>query len=377
MIAKTKTDCMSKLRKLRTDAENGTLAEGGGVTMKWWCEHWLTTIAPRTRQPKALETVRSYTNNHIVPALGRKKLERVTPTDVLHLTEMLVSPKSAGGKGLKTGTALNVHWTLSAILDSAVSQGRIPANVVKRVDPPRVVREERAPLTLNQAQMVLRHLGEKVDAAENDKARGEAAAALSRWATAMFTGARQEDLLGMEWDRIDLEAGTMDVSWALQWQKLKPDVHPQGVVYPRSVFAVAPGVLLRPIWKTACLVETKTKRSRVVPLIDPLVEVLRTHRELSGGRGLVWTRDGGRPLRRQDDTSAWNQLCAELGIEGVKQHGLRHTAATLLLEAGVTEDVRMQILGHSTAAAHRMYAHVSQEQTRAALEGTFGKMLDR
>ena len=45
----------------------------------------------------------------------------------------------------------------------------------------------------------------------------------------------------------------------------------------------------------------------------------------------------------------------------------RHTAATLLQELGVSEEVRMKIMGQSSAAAHQAYVHIDQAQTRAAL----------
>ena len=45
----------------------------------------------------------------------------------------------------------------------------------------------------------------------------------------------------------------------------------------------------------------------------------------------------------------------------------RHTAATLLQELGVSEEVRMRIMGQSSAAAHQAYVHIDQAQTRGAL----------
>lgn len=386
IVRKSKADAMNELRKIRTQVERGEVVTSRNVIMSVWCEHWLTEIAPTKLRPAALDTNRSYINNHITPAIGRKRLDRLTADDIRSVTRIMTRPIEEGGKGLATGTAKNVHWLMSGILDDAVKSGRVHNNVVDRVAPPAVVRTVRRPLTYNECMEILRHLAAHADATRNTDQELPAVQALARWTFGIFTGTRQEDILGLTWDMIDLNTATADIRRSLQWLPLRDGYsrghgrHLNGPdLYPREAFKVDPGVVFEPLWRSACLVETKTRRHRIVPLIPQLVASLRRLHEIDTTQragNLVFTRPDGRPLRRQDDTSAWNNLCRSLGIEGVHQHGARHTTATLLLEAGVPEDVRMAILGHSTAAAHRGYAHVDQTVTRAALEGAFSGMLD-
>lgn len=387
IVRKTKAAAVNELRELRTKVERGEIVESRAVTVKVWCEHWLAEIAPTKLRPRALETARSDLNNHVIPAIGKKRIERLTPDDIRHVTNTMTRPKSDGGKGLASGTALKIHWLMSGVIGDAVKSGRVHANVVDRVDPPPVKRRVRRPLEHTEAVLVLRHLSTAADQARGTDGEYAAVRALARWSMGIFTGARQEDILGIEWPRLDLtDAKVVDISWALQPLPLRPDApngrgsHQTGrIIYPAEVFDVAPHVVFRPTWRAMCLVETKTRRSRIVPLIPPLVAALTRLQELTPPdqpTDLVFTTSKGTPMRRGDDTAEWNALTAQLGIEGVEQHGARHTTATLLLEAGVPEDVRMRILGHSTAAAHRGYAHVDQSVTRAALEGAFGKMLD-
>lgn len=386
IVRKNKADAAAALREMRAANERGELADGRGVTVAKWAEHWLADIAPESMRPNALATAASYLRCHVIPAIGRKRIDKIGADDIRKVTRGMTAAPEEGGKGLATGTALNVHWLMSSMLDDAVKSRRIPVNPVAAVNPPRVKRTQRRPLTADEARLILAHLAGRADAAAGTDDEPAAVAALARWSCGIFVGARQEDILGLEWSRVDLDGGQVDISWALQPLPLRdgwsgsgyrnPDrMRGGGDTYPAEAFAVDAAVVFRPVWRSACLVEVKTRRSRIVPLIAPLVAALRRHRELAGGEGLVFTRDGGKPWWRADDTAAWNALCAAVGVEGVQQHGARHTTATLLLEAGVPEDVRMRILGHSTAAAHRGYAHIGTEVARAALDATFAQML--
>lgn len=72
------------------------------------------------------------------------------------------------------------------------------------------------------------------------------------------------------------------------------------------------------------------------------------------------TRPDGTPVVAADDTDQWRQVCVAAGIvsrieDAPDQHASRNTVATLLMEAGVEESVRMAILGHATVTAHRGY----------------------
>jgi len=75
----------------------------------------------------------------------------------------------------------------------------------------------------------------------------------------------------------------------------------------------------------------------------------------------------------KDDTAVWQEIQREAGVahpsgRPYHLHEARHTTATLLMEAGVDETVRIAILGHSSIAVTRGYQHARDEHTRAALE---------
>lgn len=84
-------------------------------------------------------------------------------------------------------------------------------------------------------------------------------------------------------------------------------------------------------------------------------------------QGLVCTDVDGRPIRPSRLTTAFRGLAALHGLKGVGLHDLRHTHATMLLEAGVDLKVVSARRGHSTIVLTAdTYAHVTQKLDREA-----------
>lgn len=118
------------------------------------------------------------------------------------------------------------------------------------------------------------------------------------------------------------------------------------------------------------------------------VEALRKHRagqleeRLAYGplwtdTGLIFTRPGGEPLRGQHVTERmFKPILKRAGLPHIRFHDLRHTAATLLLAAGVPAKVVSEMLGHASVAfALHVYAHVlpnMQKDAAAAMERLLG-----
>ncbi|MGC5258393.1 tyrosine-type recombinase/integrase [Gordonia sp. DT218] len=344
---------MQKLRKLRRDVEDGMAPVTDRTTVEKWLTEWLDTIVIRDVKPTTRATYQSTVRAQIVPRIGTKKLGKLTPRDVRGMCDGIAKDRS-------TGSALNAYWTLSKALTAAKNDGLIRDNPCERVSPPKALRESRGSHELDDVKRLLAHL---VEVGDPDLT--------ARWCLALFTGARQAECLGLEWDRVDFDRGLVDYSWTLQWLRLREKygrLSDDRTLYPRDMFDVDPGFDFRPIWRTGCLIPPKTGGSRrVVPMVAPLQAALEQHRGNTSGRGLVWTREGGRPYRKIDDSTRWHETLAAAGVADLTLHSARHTVATLLQQGGVPEAIRMAILGHSSAAMARNYAHVDQTLTREAL----------
>jgi len=187
-----------------------------------------------------------------------------------------------------------------------------------------------------------------------DAAKGDRLEAL--YVLAVTTGLRQGELLGLKWDDIDLEVGTLQVRRTLTTAKGGP-------------------VLSAP----------KTKNSRrTVKLSQTALEALRSHLEhqlgeidQAGGlwreNGLIFASEAGEPLdRRYITTHRFKPLLKRAKLPQVRFHDLRHTCATLLLSKNVNPKVVSEMLGHATIAITLdTYSHVlpnMQESAANAME---------
>lgn len=345
---------MQKLRALRREVEDGLVPVTAATTVAVWLDYWLTDIVSKTVGPGTLATYRSTVKRQIIPAIGNKRLAKLTPADIRAMNNTVATNHS-------TRTAEATFNTLSGALRAAKREGLIRENQCERVDRPKALSASRGALSADQVMQLFAYLAH------------DPAPRTSRMATALLTGARQAECLGLEWDRVDFDRKLIDISWQLKRLKLNKAVRPAGEVYPREAFDVRRDYNFRPIWRGVCLVPPKTESSRrIVPMIPPLEAALRQHRDHASGTGLVWTRADGSPIVPADDTSAWRDTLVASGIydEGddvPTLHAARHTLATLLQDADVPEPVRMAIIGHSTATAQRIYAHVDTTLTRRAL----------
>jgi len=188
---------------------------------------------------------------HIRPVLGKVKLKNLTPAHVRGLYREKLDA------GLSPRSVQYVHVTLHKALKQAIADGLIPRNATEAVKPPQVSREKMCPLTAEQVKVLF------------EAARGDRLEAL--YVLAVTTGLRQGELLGLKWDDIDLEVGTLQVRHTLTTAKGGP-------------------VLSAP----------KTKGSRrTVRLSQTALEALRSHPGASIG--------GDRP-GRQSVEREWSHL---------------------------------------------------------------------
>jgi integrase len=326
-------------------------------------EHWLETIHKPAVKPRTWQTNVSTVRNNITPHIGAVRLDELTAAHVRHMHKAIV------GAGRSTQTAHNAHTILSTALTSAEREGMVPRNVAKLTDKPHVEAEQRDPLIVEQARRLLQHCKEVDDPM------------LARWAFALQIGSRRGECLGLTWDRVDFVNGTADISFQLQQlpQKhgcgdKKANGWPCGKVPARAcnnpLIDAEPGFKYKRLKGALSLVAPKSKKSiRIVPLPTSMLAMLADHKAKSATNehNLVWTNKDGNPINPRADTEAWATALKAAGLPHAPLHAARHTTATLLAELKVEEHVRMQIMGHSSAATARGYTHVDTSLARSAL----------
>lgn len=163
------------------------------------------------------------------------------------------------------------------------------------------------------------------------------------WVTAAWTGMRQGELLGLRWEDVDLERGSLVVRRSLSRLPGK-----RGTRY--------------------VLTEPKTDRSRrTVPLLPEVVTVLRAVRKAQLDRpgkldqGLVFCTPAGSPLDGSTVTRAFGRAVAAAGLPKVRMHDLRHAFASYLIQSGVDLATVADLMGHSTIVTTvQSYTHLSE-----------------
>ena len=155
---------------------------------------WLQTTAKPLLGPKSLHSYAQFVRLHIVPRIDQHELGKLTPQHV----QVMMGEMSAAG--LSPRIVQYTRAVLRRALGYALKWGLVSRNVATLVDPPRSQRRPAKWLTGEQARFLLDH----ARTADN-----------RLWpllATAVLTGLRQGELLGLRWENVDLDMGTLHVT---------------------------------------------------------------------------------------------------------------------------------------------------------------------
>jgi integrase len=322
----TMREAREKAEVLKVNAARGIAPSTKSVTVAKLVAQWLrhgvevTDWTPATRHG-----YEGIARKYLIPQLGRHKVERLSPR---HVQGML---DDAHAQGKAPGTVKNIKAALSSALDLAVRWDVIDRNVASRAVVPRMARKPVAPLTPDEAMRFL------------DAMRGHRLGALYTVTTAL--GLRQSEALGLLWSDIALEAGTLDVRQRTYW--IDGEYH---TGRPKSAHS-----------------------QRTIPLPSAIVEALREHRDAqrfeARRAGEAWEDEDrvfpnttGGPLHGPFVTRTMQALMKDAELTPRTFHGLRHTAATLLLTMGVRLEVIQETLGHASFRTTRdLHTHARPE----------------
>ncbi|PRQ11767.1 hypothetical protein C1Y63_04985 [Corynebacterium sp. 13CS0277] len=353
---RTKTAARQALRELRREAQ--LRANPRELPLSRWCDTYLREYAHYRLNPRTAADHRSKIRRYINPTLGDIPVGSITPADV---REFHAYVRKAG---VSDRTVQIAHSVLSRILDAAVEEGILDTNPVARMQRPRAQSRRRDALTAEEAKRIITTAHDARDPLA------------TLWTCALLTGARKGELIGLERDRVDVDAGVIDLSWQIQSIPYAhgPRCHNQdehtAVRCPSRTLDIPPGFDWRPCNRTRVFTRPKTQASiRAIPIPEPARIALAEHlASIPGGPyNLVWPSASGRPLEDRYVTQRWREALDRAGVPRIDFHSARHTAASLLLEGGVSPEVIVQLLGHSSVLSTRRYLHVPQTMAREAL----------
>lgn len=169
---------------------------------EWIRESWLPMIESRIK-PSTFDSYRSNMETHVLPALGPRALQQLTPP----MLNALYAELLARGKGrgpLSPKTVNYIHTIVHKALSDAVDAGVAPRNVAERAKPPRPNRRTGREIQCWEAEELARFL---------ERVRGTRLEAA--WRLAAMTGMRRGEILGVRWGDVDLDNGRVSVRHAV------------------------------------------------------------------------------------------------------------------------------------------------------------------
>jgi integrase len=325
--------------------ERSYLAPSKLTVREYLTKEWLPAIEATVRPT----TYRSYVQHvsfHIVPHIGSLKLEKVSGATLNALYAKLASQgKRDGKRGLSPRTVHHVHVCLHRAFRDAVRWGRLFRNPVDAADPPRVGGSGGHEMKTWSAAQVRAFL----ESTKDDRL-------YPLWRLLALTGMRRGEVLGVKWEDIDFEAGRLSVR--------------------RSLIPLGAEVIVS---------EPKTARGRRSIALDAeTVEVLKVQasRQLEEQRqqgdpwcdsGYLCTKEDGTPYHPEVVSRYFRQAVKRAMLPMIRPHDLRHTHATLALQAGIHPKVVSERLGHANVSITLdTYSHAIPAMQEEAAERIAG-----
>jgi integrase len=327
----TRRQAQEEAAKIMAAATTGEHVDASRETVASFVERWLHDWADANVSNKTWTRYAQLLRNYLAARVGRVPLQKLRAADLQAIYAAMAQ------NGLADRTRLHLHRVTHTMLKHAVQWGAVARNVATMVDAPRVQAREVEILTPIQIRTVL------------DTLRGKSLHPIV--ATALGTGLRRGELLGLRWQDVDLDAGHLRVERTLEQTK-------RG------------GLLFK---------APKTKYGRRLVTLPPLtVTLLREHRRaqleqrIALGLGkapadaLVFAAWDGSTRSPNGVTKEWTAAMHKAGLTATL-HSLRHTHASTLIASGLDVLTISRRLGHgSPAITLGVYGHLFKPDDRAA-----------
>jgi integrase len=325
---KTKTEARDKLKEMIRDLDDGMTTLSGSYTLgeavSYWLAHGLSGRAPRT-----VDMYRDYTETHILPTLGKRKIRELTVEDV----DKLLAQKAPV---LSTRSLKILHSILCRAVRNAQRRDKVRRNVVLLCEPPagRAGRPSKS-MTFDQAMAML-------SATDRSTPRMRAYIVLS-----LLTGMRTEEVRALPWSHIVAYDADRQAWLSVEqfgWKETEYAVY---------------------VWRSVRSTgDTKTRKSRrTLALPQRCVDALRTLWDAQGKHGedaLVFATRNGTPMTAHNVRRDFRKVVAAAGLDSKKwiPRELRHSFVSLLSDSGVPVENIARLVGHqNTTVTETVYRH--------------------
>ena len=336
VLAKSKTECAEKLKKLKETIYVHSSKNTSDMPFGDWMDFWYQTYCKPALKPYTQTTYEERIYKQIIPKIGATPLNQITTGT---LEKFYAHLKSDGrlirreqyGPGLSNSVIRSIHSHCRAALEKAKAENLIRKNPAEHCTLPQKKSPEIEVLSPAEMQRLL------------IQAKYENDTFYVMFLLDLSTGLRRGEVLGLQWDDINLETGTLNVIRQIQYSKGELKIGPP-----------------------------KTKASeRAIILPPPLVAVLKEYKSKVKSKWLFPS-----PVKKEDvprDPSACRKRLSNIleraECKHVPFHALRHTFATQMLRYGMDVKTLASTIGHeSVETTLNIYSHTTDEGMRQAAE---------
>lgn len=301
-------------------------------TIKSWCDEWLDR---KTAAGSSKATMARY-KGHVktfIEWLGTERSRK--PLESLSTSDMERFKQALQARGIVGKTVLSYTKDIGAIYSGAMREGIVSFNPMKAVSAPSTDdSHDRKPFTESEVQAL-------IDSAPSEEWRGMILAAA-------FTGLRLGDVARLQWSSIDLQKKLitlMPAKTARKKREVMIPIHPDLLAYLEQV--------------------TITDDEPCAFVFPELAKLGIGSREGLSQTFVKIMSDAGvsRGKPSKEKAEGAGRITYERGF-----HSLRHTFTTWLRTAGVSEEDRMSLTGHSTRDSHAKYSHANEVNLREAMD---------
>lgn len=335
---KRKKDAQAWAAKIKTELDTGLKVDLDNYTFEEFANKFLKDYAEPNLSPTTVDGYRSIIKNHLIPYFRSIKMQDIR---AMHIDSYINSKRKAGRAdetdgGLSERTLLHHFRLLSKILYQAEKWEIIKNNPIKKATKPDPKKKEAKFYTREQVNKLLKA------AKESDK-----------WMyrfiiVAVNTGLRMSEMLGIQWEYVNLNKKTLTVQEVL-------------------VKVSGEGAIFKEIPKTKNSQRTIALPNKLIPIFKDIKKEqaklrLRFGAEYYTEKNLVFCKPDGTPYYPTTVNRNFNKIKEEAGIFDVDLsiHSLRHTHASRLMELGWPAKAIQERLGHySTEITNDIYSHVS------------------
>ncbi|HJZ50029.1 MAG TPA: site-specific integrase, partial [Roseiflexaceae bacterium] len=290
--------------------------------------------------PTTYETYRQHTRLYVLSQpIAEIHVADMLPADLRAWVAGIAKVKSLRTKKRLSGNTIRrAYDRIRVALLVAFEDKRIDWLPPKTLKLPRVEQVERRALTMEESNLL-------IEFATNLRLS-------MMFKTFIATGMRESELIGLMWDMIDWQRKEINLTSQLKWLREEKR------------------------WERMPL---KNRKRRRIPVDDDYLAELRAHRvrqmeeKLRRGdewqeHNLVFPTSVGTPFSPRNLIDDLQRDANKAGIGKVTVHELRHTAGSLMLQAGKTMTTVSKILGHSSVGVtEKIYAHAYDDDKRDAV----------